>query len=232
MNSIPEHSKARLGKWIKQINSISVREKNGEQIVKQIAGRIATTVVDPTLLLGKDDWEKIASGPKYKKPYIACYFLRKNEGYHAFVQNIAHEMNCEIRLIPMVMGDYERDYAIKEAVGPRQWLDLIKNAEFVVTDSFHCTVFSLVFQKSFVTFRAFSDRNIRSQNSRIDRLLEMCELEDRIVSFETTEIEMIEPDRLQRASQRIDEMASLSRGWLINAIKSAEEKKCCINCGV
>ena len=232
VNSIPEHSKARLGKWIKQINSISVREKNGEQIVKQIAGRISTTVVDPTLLLGKDDWEKLAKGPKYRKPYIACYFLRKNEGYHSFVQTLAKKLNCEIRLIPMVMGDYERDYAIKEPVGPQQWLDLIKNADFVVTDSFHCTVFSIVFQKSFATFRAFSDGNIRSQNSRIDRLLEMCELEDRIVSFETTEIEMIEPGRLQRASQRIDEMASLSRGWLINAIKSAEEKKCCINCGV
>lgn len=224
VNSIPERSKARMGRWLKSINCISVREKNGEHIVETIAGRTATTVVDPTLLLGKADWEKLARGPQYTKPYIACYFLRKNEGYHTFVQNIAQKLNCEIRLIPMVMGDYEREYAIKEPVGPQQWLDLLKNAAYVVTDSFHCTLFSIIFQKNFSTFRAFSDVDVRSQNSRIDSLLKMTDMQDRIVSVDVHDIEMIQPERFEIASKNIDEMASASRKWLINAIDLAEKR--------
>ena len=153
------------------------------------------------------------------------YFLRKNELYHRYVQELAKKLDCEIRLIPMVSHDFQRCYTIQEAVGPREWIGLIKKARWVVTDSFHCTVFSIIFQKDFSVFRAFANQDERSQNSRIDSLLKIAGLTDRVVGKETdVHINSISVSQWADTQTAVNQYANQSLQWLEHALKDIERK--------
>lgn len=224
VTQIPERSKKRMAERIGHIPHISVREASGADLVRELIGKPARVVADPVLLLSRQEWRAIAAEVPEEKPYILCYFLRKNERYHRFVQKLAGKYGLNIRLVPMVSGDFSRDYAIAEAVGPREWIGLIDNAQWVVTDSFHCTIFSIMFQKNFSTFRAFADHNKRSQNSRIDSLLEITGLKDRIVNEDTcVHIHSITEDQWRTAQLAIGQYAEESLQWLVQSIKKVKE---------
>ena len=220
VNDLTKQRAKEIKELLEGFEEISVREEQGKKIIWKYCNRKARVVLDPTMLLPPKHWESLASDDYCgNDAYIVCYFLRSNSKYQKFIKNIASEKNLKIKLIPMVKGDYDLDYSIKEPIGPEQWLGLIKNARFVVTDSFHCTVFSIMFKKDFASFRAFSDANERSQNSRIDTLLKMCNFEDRIISDETTSISTIDEERFNFAHQIIHDKSIEDIEWLINIIE-------------
>lgn len=219
VNEIPHKKIKQYQKCLKDFNDISVREEQGTKIVKDVLKKEARVVLDPTLLLSAEEWRNIESCNVHEKNYIVCYFLRKNEKYLDFVKKLAIEKNCEIKLIPMVAGDFNKEYATKEPIGPSQWLELIDKAQYVVTDSFHCTVFSIIFKKNFYTFRAFSDNNKRSQNSRIDNLLNFTNLNFRVVNENRVNYEDIDTTVLDRAEILIRNKADEDIEWIMSLLK-------------
>lgn len=224
VTQLPDRSKKRMAELIGRIPYLSVREAAGAELVRELIGKPARMVADPVLFLSRQEWQAIAADVPEEKPYILCYFLRKNEQYHRFVQKLAGKYGLDIRLIPMVSGDFSRDYAIQEAVGPREWIGLLHNAQWVVTDSFHCTIFSIIFQKNFATFRAFSDDNKRSQNSRIDSLLEIAGLKDRIVDEDTgVHIDSVTEEQWKHTQLALEQYAGESLQWLMQSIESIKE---------
>ena len=135
---------------------------------------------DPTLLLTPAQWEMIAFPVSVSKPYLLCYFLGQNEGHWRSVWAIAKKLGLPVVVIPVHGKDMAREYQMLGGVGPCEFLGLIQNASFVCTDSFHGTLFSVLYERPFCTFKRFSDSDKHSQNTRIYNFLRIIELEDHL----------------------------------------------------
>ena len=143
-------------------------------------------VLDPTLLHKQEYWMEKAddSSLNYKK-YIFFYFLDINDKKVKSVNDFAKKNNFEIIAIPYLHNEME-EYSEKlngkliSEVNPADFLNLIRNAEAVITDSFHATVFSIIFKKDFWCF----GRNVGtySMDTRLHTLLGYVEMQDRMIA--------------------------------------------------
>lgn len=184
VSQIPENKKKTAKEFLNRIEHISVRELRGSEIVKELTGRDVPTVVDPTLLFNQKQWaEIIPEKPVMEGKYIFCYFLGNNPQQRKTVRAFADVQGLPVVTIPHLdefiesdvgFGDYE-----KYDVGPAEFINLIRNAKYICTDSFHGSVFSILHHKQFVTFNRFAEGNKQSRNSRIDSLLKQTGLTDR-----------------------------------------------------
>lgn len=151
---------------------VSVREEAGLKIIKQrLPEKDVALVVDPTLLIDSDEWEKIAQKPEFPIPehYALSYFLSSGdlEYRDKYIQKTVEEN--DLGLISLIEKD-RNDFWFK--TGPAEFLWLIKNADIIFTDSFHGTVFSMLMKKPFIVFDRGSGKKF-SMASRIDTLLGM-----------------------------------------------------------
>lgn len=174
VNDIPEKAKTDVSVSLKEFKAISVREDSGKKIVEELTGRTDVEVlIDPTMLLTADEWDKVSKKPTMLKTdkYILNYFLgnlsdeRKNE-----VNRVAKENNCE------VINILDKESPFYEC-GPSEFLYLEKNAFLICTDSFHSSVFGILYNTPFLVFER--EDNNASMNSRLDTLLSKFKLEDR-----------------------------------------------------
>ena len=154
-------------KGLEGIDFISVREQAGAKIVKDLTGKDAQVVIDPTLLLTDKDWEEIMECPAwyYDEKYILVYFLGV----------LPDKIKSDIRILSEKYKLKIIDLMDKENIeyytsSPGEFLYLIKNCSIMYTDSFHGTVFSILNRKPFVTCSKVSSMNM---DSRIDTLLSM-----------------------------------------------------------
>ena len=159
---------------IEHLNYISVREDRGKELVESITKRNDTEVlIDPTMLLERQEWETIIKKPKVEVPdnFILTYFLgrlcqkRKDE-----ISRTSDSLNCKVINIMDIEDNFYDS-------SPQEFLYLIKNAKLICTDSFHACVFSILFDKSFIIFER--DYKGKNMNSRIDTLLSKFSIENR-----------------------------------------------------
>lgn len=184
-----EEQKEILNKELRQFKAISLRENKGSQIIKNITGIDCKVNLDPTLLLEKSDWEKLAENPKVEEPYLLCYMLNYNKEQIEIVRQIAETNNLKIINIG------EDDVGIGEwdiNVGPQEFLTYVNGASIVCTDSYHGTLFSINFNKQFYTFERFKNDDTINQNDRIYEVLEKLDLSNRIVTNSCYSKEVIE----------------------------------------
>lgn len=182
VDEIPDNLKEKSQREFSKFKAISVREEKGKEIIENLTGRSDVEVnLDPTMLLTSEDWSKLAKKPKQLKTdkYILNYFLgelsisRKKE-----IERIAKENDCEIiNILDEKSPFYEN--------GPSEFLYLEKNAFLICTDSFHSSVFAILFNRPFVVFDR-EDSQV-SMNSRIDTLLNTLKLENRTFEDKITE---------------------------------------------
>lgn len=166
---------------IKRFDAISVREESGIDICKNTFEiDNAVCVLDPTLMISKEDYQPILDDWKDKshlnKKYIAHMLLDDDEKLRKESQNIANYLKADINYIK---GKYKKilwkKYFSYNKVS--QWLTYLKDAELVITDSFHCTVFSIIFHKKFVVV-ANPTRGV----ARLETLLGKVGLKDRFIT--------------------------------------------------
>lgn len=174
VSEIPENMKEFYKENLNNLNHISVREDRGKEIIKELTGREDVEVlIDPTMLLMPEEWDKVSKKPKQLNTdkYILNYFLgnlseeRKNE-----INRIARENNCQVINILEFNDPFY-------ATGPSEFLYLEKNAFLICTDSFHSCVFSILYNRPFVVFDR--EDNLAKMNSRIDTLLKKFNLKNR-----------------------------------------------------
>ena len=182
VTNIPENKKEYLKKAISNFKKISVREDAGKKIIEEISDRTdIEVVVDPTMLLLKEDWEKVLLKPKkeIESKYILLYFLGNiSEERMNLINEFAVKNSFQI------INILDKNGSFYDA-GPSEFLYLIKNSEFVFTDSFHACVFSFLFEKLFVVFDR-EQNGIKSMNSRIKTFLNKFQLENRFFENEKT----------------------------------------------
>lgn len=161
---------------LRSIKAISVREHAGKDIIEKLTGRTdAQVLIDPTMMLNHEDWEKVMKKPENLKTdkFIVKSFLG-NSSDHSWkeIYRIAEENGCEIIDISDKNSPYYN-------MGPAEFLYLEKNAFLVATDSFHACVFSILFSTPFIVFER-DDSALQSMYSRIETLLKTFKMENRI----------------------------------------------------
>lgn len=175
VDDLPDNKKELFRNYINGMRAISVREFAGAKIVETITDKHAEVVLDPTLLLTKEDWEKIEKKPRWvgDQKYILLYYLGRTEGRSQLLNNIyiSHPEYKKLEIIDIHDYNQIRKYTIR----PDEFIWLIHNAELVITDSFHGTVFSLLMETPFVSNQR--DDNYASMNSRVESLFVMMGIE-------------------------------------------------------
>lgn len=211
-----------LKKGLKQFRSLSVREESGQKIVKDLIGRDVPRLCDPVVLLTADEWkEKSKEGVHLDSPYIFIHFLNEPNDtaikaitYLSEKENVNpicfayhHDKLKHIDGIQMIDGD------------PFDYVNLIANADYICTDSFHTTMFSIIFKKQFFTFqRQYLHNN--PQTSRITDLLKRYGLEERFITNADT-IENAEAFKEYNCDEKLDQERNKAMKFLKKAIDSA-----------
>ena len=221
---IPEKYKEAYKKFLNRINYLSTREVAGQKIIKDLTGREATLVCDPTLLFNKVEWMSIQKDePIIKGKYIFCYFLGKNIEHRKFAERLKEKTGYKI--VSLNHADEYVKYSDVFAdetpydVGPAEFLNMIRNAEYVCTDSFHGTVFSLINNVKFFTFRRYNNKSKVSTNSRIDSLLGIVNLKDRLINGdEDVEKEIEKKIDFENVNIKLEEFRNTSKEFLKNAL--------------
>lgn len=174
ISKIPEEYINIYKKWLKEMYKLSVREDAGARIIKELTGRDAVVLVDPTLMLTKEKWLSISkeAANKPKGKYLLTYFLgdvpKENKKR---IKLIASKNNLEIVNLANIKDS--KTYI----ADPSEFIDYINSASIFLTDSFHGAVFSILLEVPFIVFNRKG--SIQSMNSRIDTLLYKFKLESR-----------------------------------------------------
>lgn len=222
VQSIPAEYRSLYNKWINNIDFLSVREIEGVSIIKQITGRQAELVCDPTLLLDKSTWKNVFENiqiPIRQERYLIIYTMSRSNKVFKIAKEIAKKLGIiNIYSIKMNLRP-NKDKDIKELqyVSPQQWVGLIMNADYVVTDSFHGTAFSINFNKPFTVVQ----NPISNLNSRVNTILSLLNLKDRII---LNDVHTLPEFNLNIDYSRINPILDVWRkksfDFLINSIKA------------
>lgn len=176
ISELPEEWKSYFKKSLNDFKYLSVREKEGANIIRELTGKEAEVVLDPTLMLSAEEWRKIEKKSKARangRKYILKYFLGvQSQEKIEYINKIAHENKYQILEL---MELSQTDVFVS---GPEEFIDLVDHAELICTDSYHACIFSILFDKPFVVFERHSTK-VR-MHSRINTLLSTFDLEKRL----------------------------------------------------
>lgn len=176
----------KLLKYIKKCDVVSVRESNLSELLKEAHVK-HQIIADPVFLLSKQEWAEFANDKYHiKDEYLFAYILGNDEERRKQIRIFADNNNLKVVAISHVFRKYCEadvgfaDIEIRDA-GPREFIELIKNAKFVLTDSFHGTAFSLLFEKQFLNFSRFKADDKRDLNARLKSVVTEYELDNRMI---------------------------------------------------
>lgn len=198
VSSIPWYQRNRTRKYLERIDYISTRENRGSEIVEELIGKHVPTILDPVFTMDKDEWLScIPNKREIQKDYVFAYFLGDNVGHREAVEKFAKNKGLKIVTLRHLDRYVESDemfgdYAPYD-VAPDDFLNLLRNAEYVFTDSFHGMCFSIINEKEFVVFNRYDNASKNSKNSRIDSLCGNLHLEKRRF---TGDVELIVSNRI------------------------------------
>ena len=226
MSAIPALRKDEVKKALSDYTAISVRQNSDKRCIEELTDKSVEWVLDPTLLITSEIWNEVAASNKYsKQKYLFTYILGKSKWQRKCAERFAKDNNLKIINIPYLHNEYRScdnkfgDYIISK-VSPELWISLIRDAEYIFTDSFHGTVFSLLFHKKFYTFLRDSNDNIGSRNSRIYSLFEMFGIEDRLISTDISTKEILNKADIDytNVEKILEKERKHSYDFLLNAI--------------
>lgn len=219
VNYIPEEQVSDYQRSLVRFSHLSARETQGSKIIQDITGIETVTVVDPTLLLTYQDWNEIAGESKESDPYILCYYLKDNKNHWSAVRKYAKKKKMNLVVVPQEGFSFLQSGTIESTAGVDEFLALIRDAKMVLTDSFHATVFSLIFQKNFVVFERAKSEECLDQNSRIYNLLTELGLDSRIVKYNSSEIEDFGNITYDDVTGKLYELIKKSEEYLLSAVE-------------
>lgn len=182
-NKLTDESKSRFVNALNSYNAISVREERAAKMLRELVNKPVELVLDPTLLITRKEWESVCSGDYPKEKYVFCYFLGDNIQQRNLAIEYSKTKHLKLVSVPYLNGKYRKaDFDMKcmeiYDMSPCRFLQLIKNAECVFTDSFHATVFAHIFRRNFFVF-VHSGASVEMSN-RLYTLTNMFGTEGRV----------------------------------------------------
>jgi len=225
---LPKYQHKQAGKFLNRIEFLSVRENTGQKLVKDLTDRDIPVVCDPTMLFDAEQWMSVQKEESIvKKDYILTYFMGDNPQHREFVKKLKEKTGYKI--IGLLHGSVyiaADKYYVDSApfdIKPGEFINLIRNAKFMCTDSFHGTVFSILNSTPFFAFRRYSDDSGFSTNDRIHTLLKWTGLSSRMI-YGTEDIEeCLELDLyFETALDNVEKNRQKSIEYLENALQQGE----------
>lgn len=219
VSSIPKWQYKMTKTFLERLDKIGIREQSGKQIVETISSNKAKLVLDPSLLLFESDWENFINEKDHvsEKSYIFCYFLGTSQAHRRAVEKLKEKTGCIIVTIKYMDEFVKKDRTFGDIApteaGPFEFLKYIKDAAYVCTDSFHCTAFSLSFNKQFLTFYRHNKKSKNSTNTRIDSFLGLFNLQNRVYVSNINE-QMHEPIDYNFVNKRLNSLRQDSYNFL------------------
>lgn len=195
VSQIASFQKEATKRYLDRFDRIGVREITGKNIVDSLSINKATHVSDPSMLLTKEEWTEVASESTIQmtEPFILCLFLGKNKHSRDAVKELRAKTGIKIVAIchndEYIPEDNNLGDEMPNDVSPSDFIKLISQATYVCTDSFHCTIFSILFQRKFMTFYRYAAKKKGGRNSRIDSLLQKLNIQSRLYAGNIMEIE-------------------------------------------
>ena len=215
---------------IERIDYLSCREKIGCELIEKSIGRKVFNAMDPTLLLSSEEWTTISEESEINcnSDYVFALIYGSNPTKCDFVNSIGFKLNTDVVTVPFGTGVYNKEDLKLGTIriynaGPIEVLKLIKNSQFVITDTFHATVFSILFHKNFVSLRRFKNTKSSKLDQRIDGLLEKVGIGNERIIEDLTDVKSI--DKIIRkeidyslVDLRLAEWRQNSINFLLNAL--------------
>ena len=221
VSQIPKNMIKMYKKYINRFNYIGVREKTAQKLIKDILNIDTEIVLDPSFLLNKNEWEKIAIKPKNIKEdeeFIFGYFIgdiRKNE-------NEIYEFAQDNKLpVYYAMSESKINYSYGTTIvdmGIEEFIWCLLHAKYIITDSFHAVALSINFNKNFYVYKRFNDMDKKSQNSRILDIIKTFNLNENMESEKTNLNNIKNKINFEKINQILDLMKRHSIGFLNKAL--------------
>ncbi len=231
ISALPRKYGKKAGQFINRINHVSVREKSGQRLIRQWVGKDVPVVCDPTIMFTAEEWVKAldatTDGKRFAggKKYLFVYFLGNNPWEREMVRKVSQETG--IKIVQLAHSDeYVRsDVGFADFtpynVGPKEFVELIRDAEYVFTDSFHCSVFSMLNHKRFFTCPRYSDEGPASTNGRLYSLLSQVKQENRIIRKDDT-FDLHASINYNVIDSELDKLRQFTWNWLTDALKGCK----------
>lgn len=219
-NDFKEQTKSFLSRF----DYLSVREDTGKKIINDL-GIDCKLVCDPTLLLTQEEWlDAIPDHQKVEEPYIFCYFLGNIPEHRELAKKIRSETGMKIVALLHCEQYSKCDYGYADItpydVGPDDFVNLIRHAALVLTDSFHGTCFSVINNKQFFSLPRHRDDEKLSTNSRLYSLAQVLGFKDRIVPLKKIgDININSKIDYRDINEKLYLFRTDSRDFLIKALK-------------
>lgn len=225
VESVPGYNRAFVRKKLLAIDDISVREKQGARIVKELTGKEVPVLLDPTMLMSGDAWRSIYKAQKSfnkTKNYALCYFFDEPSA-EIIDKIVAYAKECNLKIIVLSGGNAQLLAKGAELVdaGPWEFLRYIDEAECVFTNSFHGSVFSILFGKPLKIFGRHHSEAVK-QTSRIDTLLEIAELKE--CMYHSSQ-DLIDPTDTKDAGMKIVPYRDASLKYIKDALDRRTENE-------
>jgi len=213
VSEIAPENKASYKELLNNMDVLSSREQLGVSMIKELTGRDAVHVLDPTLLLTRSDWDSIATESFDNEPYILLYVLR----FSPYLQELTKYFRDKFGYKVLNIGPLIEEENVKNITdaGPCDFVGYFKNASYVLTDSYHGTIFSIIYHKQFFTIIPSRKTN----NSRQRGLLDMLGLSERLLN-ENADYPKPENSNInyEKVEDIIKEQRKKSMDYLIHAI--------------
>lgn len=210
--------------FLPRIEYCSVREVSGQKLIDKLTGRVVPVVCDPTILFTADEWnQEINSKLFIDGKYLFCYFLGNNPIQRNFVKRVKAITGYKIVQLQhcdeYIASDEKFPDEAPYNVGPKEFIRLIRDAQYIFTDSFHCSVFSMLYGKKFFTFRRYASDGTVSTNGRIYSLLSFVGLEDRLLHGNEDAKELIDKDiNFDKVHSKLSELRQFTKQFVFNAL--------------
>ncbi|MDE6425622.1 MAG: polysaccharide pyruvyl transferase family protein [Ruminococcus sp.] len=206
-------------------NAVSCREISGTRLLNGVLGNHkCKKVVDPTLLVKKQVWDMLSDTSKNEEKYIFVYFLRCGKEQRKIVEKFAQSKNLKIFSMPFLEPEFAEMYDLffgdRKVWGasPADFITYIRNAEYVFTDSFHASVFSIIYHRDFYVF----PKKGKAQMERLLSLFHENGIEDRIVNS-IEEISTKKTIDWDMVDQMVDSHRKDSQNYLRTALEQDGE---------
>lgn len=210
---IPEDQKAVCRRWLEGFQSLSLREESGQKLVQELTGKTAQLHVDPTFLLERQQWDEFLPGNQ-RRPYIFLFTVLKPKRLVDYALELSEKTGLPILWLSYRHRVKDKRITYINSVPANEFVELVKNAEYVCTNSFHGNAFSLIYQKQFIV----ETDTCTGENTRSRELMERLGLDSRIMAGEnwpeakqTTDWSVVE-EYLSKERER-------SRMYLLSAAK-------------
>ena len=205
--------------WLRQLDDISCREKSGSALVEAAVGRTVPVLADPVFLLRQEEWEQLLCPEDVSLPehYIFAYNTYMDPNYEALLKKLSAETS-----LPVIRTTWTLKNSLRQKMltvpGPQQWLTMLAGADYVVTNSFHGTGFSILFHKKFYSVVPGGEK--KGSNGRLYEILRRTQLTDRMISGVPDRIDT-SPAGFAAADEAIEQLRGESLAYIHRNLETA-----------